>query len=167
VRGRTFSGSIARRFGAFTQETPIVAAALWIGSWSIMILLAKRLPPGLLRDATEFLPEFAIPPDRQMPRDLWRWHIDVERVADLSSGDRLPAVGLKAPGRFSGSGPSFRSSESGCGGRISGRPRTQRSSPVGRVLCLFRETDDISVAMPLRPPITYRHVPAPPKGMTT
>ena len=34
----------------------IVAAALWIGSWLIMILLAKRLPPGLLRDVTEFLP---------------------------------------------------------------------------------------------------------------
>jgi len=37
-------------------QIAIVAAALWIGSWLIMILLAKRLPPGLLRDATEFLP---------------------------------------------------------------------------------------------------------------
>ena len=37
-------------------QIAIVAAALWIGSWLIMILLAKRLPPGLLRDVTEFLP---------------------------------------------------------------------------------------------------------------
>ena len=37
-------------------QIAIVAAALWIGSWLIMILLAKRLPPGLLRDAAEFLP---------------------------------------------------------------------------------------------------------------
>ena len=37
-------------------QIAIVAAALWIGSWLIMIRLAKRLPPGLLRDTAEFLP---------------------------------------------------------------------------------------------------------------
>ena len=36
----------------------IVAAALglWVLSWVVMVLLARRLPPGLLRDAAEFLP---------------------------------------------------------------------------------------------------------------
>jgi len=34
----------------------IVTAALWIGSWVLMVLLAKRLPAGLLRDLAEFLP---------------------------------------------------------------------------------------------------------------
>lgn len=43
------------------------------------------------------LAEFAIPPDRQMPRDLWRWDVAVDRVADLSTADRLAAVGLPAP----------------------------------------------------------------------
>lgn len=33
-----------------------VALGLWIASWIVMVLLAKRLPPGLLRDAAEFLP---------------------------------------------------------------------------------------------------------------
>lgn len=37
-------------------QIAIVAVVLWIGSWLIMIVLAKRLPPGLLRDAAEFLP---------------------------------------------------------------------------------------------------------------
>ena len=37
-------------------EIAIVAGALWVGSWVLMVLLAKRLPPGLLRDAAEFLP---------------------------------------------------------------------------------------------------------------
>ncbi len=37
-------------------EIAIVAAALWVGSWVLMVLLAKRLQPGLLRDAAEFLP---------------------------------------------------------------------------------------------------------------
>ena len=40
---------------AFLQIA-IIAVALWIGSWLIMIVMAKRLPPGLLRDAAEFLP---------------------------------------------------------------------------------------------------------------
>jgi len=37
-------------------EIAVIAAGLWIVSWLVMILLAKRLPPGLLRDAAEFLP---------------------------------------------------------------------------------------------------------------
>ncbi len=39
------------------------------------------------------LAEFAIPPDRQMPRDLWRWQIGVERVADLSAPARRSHLG--------------------------------------------------------------------------
>jgi uncharacterized membrane protein YkvA (DUF1232 family) len=33
-----------------------IGAGLWIASWLVMILAARRLPPGLLREATEFLP---------------------------------------------------------------------------------------------------------------
>lgn len=32
------------------------ALGLWVLSWLAMVLLARRLPPGLLRDAAEFLP---------------------------------------------------------------------------------------------------------------
>lgn len=39
------------------------------------------------------LAERAIPPLAQIPRALWTWDVDVE-VADLSSADRLSAVGL-------------------------------------------------------------------------
>lgn len=34
----------------------VVAIGLWIGSWVVMIVLARRLGPGLLRDLAEFLP---------------------------------------------------------------------------------------------------------------
>jgi uncharacterized membrane protein YkvA (DUF1232 family) len=37
-------------------QIAIIAVTLWIGSWLVVIGLAKRLPPGLLRDAVEFLP---------------------------------------------------------------------------------------------------------------
>jgi uncharacterized membrane protein YkvA (DUF1232 family) len=32
------------------------ALALWVLSWVLMVLFARRLPPGVLRDAAEFLP---------------------------------------------------------------------------------------------------------------
>ena len=37
-------------------EIAAIAAALWVLSWVAMVLLARRLPPGALRDAAEFLP---------------------------------------------------------------------------------------------------------------
>src|SRR3954452_23285881 len=33
-----------------------VALGLWVLSWIVMVLFARRLPPGALRDAAEFLP---------------------------------------------------------------------------------------------------------------
>jgi uncharacterized membrane protein YkvA (DUF1232 family) len=37
-------------------DIAIIAVGLCVASWVLMVLLAKRLPPGLLRDAAEFLP---------------------------------------------------------------------------------------------------------------
>ena len=37
-------------------EIAAVALALWMLSWLVLVLFARRLPPGLLRDAAEFLP---------------------------------------------------------------------------------------------------------------
>jgi uncharacterized membrane protein YkvA (DUF1232 family) len=34
----------------------LVAVALIVASWAVMIVLARRLPPGLLRDLASFLP---------------------------------------------------------------------------------------------------------------
>jgi uncharacterized membrane protein YkvA (DUF1232 family) len=37
-------------------ELVAVIAALWVLSWLVLIVLARRLGPGLLRDLAEFLP---------------------------------------------------------------------------------------------------------------
>jgi uncharacterized membrane protein YkvA (DUF1232 family) len=37
-------------------EIAAAAVGLWVLSWVAMVLLARRLPPGALRDAAEFLP---------------------------------------------------------------------------------------------------------------
>jgi hypothetical protein len=33
-----------------------IAASVLLGSWALLVLLAARLPPGLLKDLTAFLP---------------------------------------------------------------------------------------------------------------
>jgi uncharacterized membrane protein YkvA (DUF1232 family) len=35
----------------------LVAVGLMVGSWALMVLLARRLPPGLLRDLAGFVPD--------------------------------------------------------------------------------------------------------------
>jgi len=43
----------------FVQRVLVIllfAAVLWVASWALMVLLARRLPPGLLRDLAGFLP---------------------------------------------------------------------------------------------------------------
>jgi len=37
-------------------EIAAIALAPWVLSWVVMVLFARRLPPGTLRDAAEFLP---------------------------------------------------------------------------------------------------------------
>jgi uncharacterized membrane protein YkvA (DUF1232 family) len=45
-----------------------IALGLWVVSWVVMVLLARRLPPGLLRDVAEFLPA-CVTAARRLRRD--------------------------------------------------------------------------------------------------
>jgi len=114
------------------------------------------------------LAEFAIPPERQLPRDLWRWEITLERVANLSDQTRLARAGLALPRPHTSEWPAFQTVgeelwESGFEGVLA--PSAAR--PSQRVLCIFRPTDEIPGAQPRRPPSPHRHVPPPPTGLTT
>jgi RES domain-containing protein len=114
------------------------------------------------------LAEFAIPPDRQMPRDLWRWKVDVQSVVDLSDAERLAAIGLQAPQPRQSDWPPFQQAgeqlwREGFRGVVA--PSAAR--PGQRILCLFRDTYEVAGASPVRPALTYRRPPAPPTGVTT
>jgi uncharacterized membrane protein YkvA (DUF1232 family) len=37
-------------------QIAVIATGLWVLSWIVMVVFARRLPPGALRDAAEFLP---------------------------------------------------------------------------------------------------------------
>jgi uncharacterized membrane protein YkvA (DUF1232 family) len=45
-----------------------VAALVLVGSWALLALLARRLPPGLLRDLASFLPD-CVTAARRLRRD--------------------------------------------------------------------------------------------------
>jgi uncharacterized membrane protein YkvA (DUF1232 family) len=54
------------------------ALVLWVLSWVVMVLFARRLPPGALRDAAEFLPA-CVTTARRL-----RAHDDVPRRAKVA-----------------------------------------------------------------------------------
>ena len=114
------------------------------------------------------LAENGIPPAIALPRELWRWRVDVE-VADLSTEARLARVGLALPTPGRQTWPPFQEVgeqlwRDGWRGVIS--PSAARAA--GAVLCLFWEgEDEIEGAQPLPPPRRVDEPPVPPVGMTT
>jgi hypothetical protein len=113
------------------------------------------------------LAERAITPLAQMPRELWTWEIDVE-VADLSTAERLAAVGLPLPAPGRQSWPAFQQA----GERLHGEGWAGLLAPsaalsTGRVLCLFRDKDGVLGAKPVSSPRRVSDPPPPPAGLRT
>ena len=46
----------------------LVAVGLMVGSWALLVVLARRLPPGLLRDLAGIVPD-CVPTVRRLRRD--------------------------------------------------------------------------------------------------
>ncbi|HWE81421.1 MAG TPA: RES family NAD+ phosphorylase [Gaiellaceae bacterium] len=113
-----------------------------------------------------WLAEFAIPPMRQLPRDLWRFEVDVERVADLSTPERLARVKLDPPIPDRRQWPAYQAvgerlfAEGWPGVLFASAARTESLS-----LCLFRSGDVLMGVRPLPPPAHIEEPPAPPRGL--
>lgn len=58
----------------------LIAVAVWLACWVVLVLLARRLPPGLLRDVATFLPACVTTARRP------RRHPDVPRRAKIALG---------------------------------------------------------------------------------
>jgi hypothetical protein len=113
-----------------------------------------------------WLAEFAIPPMRQLPRDLWRFEIDIERVADLSSPERLARVELEPPIPDRRQWPAFQN----VGETLfaEGWPGVLFASAArsgSHALCLFRSTTQLPGVRPVAPPVRHKEPPAPPRGL--
>jgi RES domain-containing protein len=115
------------------------------------------------------LAELALPPMRQMPRDLWRFEVGLKGVADLSDARKLAAVNLPPPEPSREQWPRFQAvgealAAVGWTGIL--YPSAARSgSKVA--LCVFRGASGLTGIEPLGPPVRYEEPPAPPRGLRT
>jgi hypothetical protein len=114
-----------------------------------------------------FLAEAGLPPRQALPRDLWRWRIEL-RVADLGDDHRLARVGLPPLTPSRSQWPAFQA----VGEQLhrDGWPALVAASaarPQGRTLCVFRPGTRVAGTWPLRPPTTVADPPAVPRGLRT
>jgi RES domain-containing protein len=113
------------------------------------------------------LAERAIAPLAQMPRELWRWEVDVE-VADLSTDEKLAAVGLKPPSPSRAAWRAYQLvGEQISAGGWRGLLAPSAARPAGKILCLFRDEHGVSGAKAKPPPRLIREPPPPPAGLVT
>jgi RES domain-containing protein len=115
-----------------------------------------------------WIAEVGLPPVQALPRDLWRWDIDLSRVAELSTAERLRALGLELPRPGQADWPPFQEA----GHRLYRDGWTallapSAARPEGRILCVFRDDEQVAGARPVPPPERFDEPPAPPMGMTT
>jgi len=102
--------------------------------------------------------ELALRPEDQLPRDLWRFEVDIDRIADLRSEEQLARVGLAFPAPKRREWPAFQS----VGERLHyagwrGLRAPSAAQPNGEIVCLFRKTEKIDGLKPLPPPVIHRH----------
>lgn len=121
------------------------------------------------------LAELAVPPMRQMPRDLWRFDVHIKGAADLSDVDVLSAVGLSLLAPTRRQWPRFQAvgealSKAGWPGILYPAASRVKQSEDNRALCLFRPaklTAGIAGVDPSGPPTRYDEPPAPPTSLRT
>jgi RES domain-containing protein len=114
------------------------------------------------------LAEYGIPPLRQLPRDLWTYRVTIERVADLSSVERLARVGLAPPAPDRRQWPPCQVvgetlfAEGWAGLVYESAARTD-----SRALCLFRPTESLAGVRPTPPPRAHNEPPVVPRRLRT
>jgi hypothetical protein len=114
------------------------------------------------------LAERALSPLAMLPRALWRWTVDLPRVADLRSVAALEAQGVGAPRPGRAGWPPFQ--RVGEALHAAGWPAPVARSAArsdGIVQCVFRAVERPAGIAPHPPAERVDEPPAPPRGMTT
>ncbi len=109
-----------------------------------------------------------LPPARALPRDLWRWRIDLKLVALLDSNERLRRVGLRPPLPTARQWPACQ--DIGDALHDEGYEALLVASaarPSRRNLVVFRTERELAGCTPQRPPTPITDEPPIPRGMRT
>jgi RES domain len=141
----------------------------YIRSWRIRQPKLAGLPTGKGPIASETawaewyrqIDELALRPTDELPRDLWRFEVDVDQIADLRSESQLARVGLAVPMPQRHGWPAFQKvgeqlhAEGWKGLRAMSAARPGR----GEILCLFRESEEVNDVRALPPSAIQRNPP--------
>ena len=114
----------------------------------------------------------AVPPNRLLPRDLWRWEVDLRGVVDLGGRDLLRRAGLTQPRPDEREWPAFqRVGERLWRAGYRGLVAPSAARPEGRIACIFRGRLEAEPHLggcdPLPPPRTVHEPPVVPRGLRT
>lgn len=115
------------------------------------------------------LAEVGMPPMRQMPRDLWRFAVDLGDVADLSTDEKLKDAGLPNPAPDRRLWRPFQDAgEALAGEGFSGvLYRSAARMGSGSSLCVFRRGSSIPGVEPVGAATRHDEPPAPPRRLRT
>jgi len=114
------------------------------------------------------LAELGEPPETWLPRDLWRFSLNLQRVADLSRPAALRALGLPSLEPDRGQWPSFQDA----GARLAaegfeGVLFRSSARPAGLCVCVFASAEGFTGVRPVERPERIIAAPVPPRGMRT
>jgi len=110
-----------------------------------------------------------VPAQTRLPRDLWRFEVDLDEVADLTGDGVLAAHGVKSLSPTRRQWPTTQK----IGERYFNEGRRGLMAPSaahegGLVLAVFRtEPGPIAGLKPIKPPRTFKELPALPTGLRT
>ena len=114
------------------------------------------------------LAELGEPPDLRLPRDLWRFSLNMNRVADLSRRAALRALGLPDPKPDRAQWPACQDA----GARLAadgfeGVLFCSSARPAGLCVCVFGTADGFAGVRLDGNPKRISAAPVPPRGMRT
>jgi RES domain-containing protein len=113
--------------------------------------------------------ELGVPPQLRLPRDLWRFELDVDGIADLTDPDLLVRLGLPKLLPTRRQWPLTQSiGEAVFAAGYRGLLAPSAAHESGRVLASFRtQPGPIAGVKPRRPPTSYAELPPLPTGLRT
>lgn len=141
----------------------------WQRGAAVEALYFAESPETAWAEFLRYLAEAGLPPDAVLPRDMWKWEISLDRVADLHTGTRLGRVGLPIPRPTAFEWPTFQP----VGEALYRENWVALLAPSaarpddGRVLCVFREADRVQGTTPVPPPERHDALPVIPTGLRT
>jgi hypothetical protein len=105
--------------------------------------------------------ELALRPTDQLPRNLWRFEVEMDGIADLRSESQLARLGLALPLPRRHGWPAFQDvgEQLHAEGWKGLRAMSAARPASGEILCLFGEREKIDGAKPLPPPSIQRNPP--------